>query len=66
MEMMICYICGTEISDAEKFALRLRLSNLRLNEYDAPSQVLGAHNSCFVSVLHMSVPFDAEVLAKID
>ena len=63
---MICCICGTEIASSEAYALRLRLTNLRLEEETAPSQILAAHEACFRSVLHMSIPFDAEVLAEVD
>jgi hypothetical protein len=63
---MICCICGSEIFASEKDALKLRVTNLWLDSETAPSQVLAAHAACFRSVLHMSIPFDSEVLAEVD
>jgi len=58
----ICCFCGDPILNIEPMALRLRLSNIHLEEGSAPSQGLYAHAVCLRDALHKTIPFVAESL----
>jgi len=63
---MVCFICGTEILNAENTALKAVVSNAHAEEEDAPSQTLFAHARCFQKIVHPSVPFDVGIFEDLD
>lgn len=63
---MVCAICGDEITESDKLAVRLLIKNMWLEEEIVPHQQLWAHSYCFARILHPSVPFDAESLADVE